>query len=574
MMRSLFSGVAGLKTHQTRMDVIGNNIANVNTTAYKSQSMTFSDIFYQTTQNASGASQNRGGVNARQIGLGVQTSAISTAIEQQGASQTTNNPFDIMISGDAFFVVNNGNEQLYTRDGTFYVDGAGNLAMQSTGYLVQGWQSKQNEDGSWGVDVNGGIGRLQIMNEANTYYPPAATTDAVMSGNIDMNDTNVRSAAGRVMTLEFYDDRGYLYTAKFAVKMMKNDDGTPMTTATVEDSQSSATDKKTNIYDYLETDAIDNLKDETEDIVKNKPLYSITLMDILDSKNVSIDAEAFSNVTFGSSSKWNVKMTNKVEPTTTASDFSSGSLQRLKTTAKDLNDPNKNDAWAGIGGQYFGLSDAVIDSYGKDATFTYDAGTKTMTITSNNKTSTFAFNPDTGALMEGSDLMIGFGDGTVTNLESFKNVAFDSSTITNVNTNGTSTFKATKGAMDGETGTGRMVGEMNGISVETDGKIWASYSNGQTKLLGQIASAEFANASGLEKSGDNLYKQTNNSGEAAIQDISVDGGRMNTGVLEMSNVDLSNEFTTMITTQRGFQANSRIITVSDTLLEELTNLKR
>ena len=112
------------------------------------------------------------------------------------------------------------------------------------------------------------------------------------------------------------------------------------------------------------------------------------------------------------------------------------------------------------------------------------------------------------------------------------------------------------------------------FSVAVDGKITASYSNGQSRLIGQIASATFANASGLEKQGDNLYASTLNSGEATIQDITTDGGYMNTGVLEMSNVDLSREFTEMITTQRGFQANSRIITVSDTLLEELTNLKR
>ena len=106
--------------------------------------------------------------------------------------------------------------------------------------------------------------------------------------------------------------------------------------------------------------------------------------------------------------------------------------------------------------------------------------------------------------------------------------------------------------------------------------IYASYDNGQTKLLGQIAVAEFANASGLEKQGDNLYSATLNSGEfdGIGSDITTRGGYMNTGVLEMSNVDLSAEFTEMITTQRGFQANSRIITVSDTLLEELVNLKR
>ena len=107
MMRSMYSGVAGLKTHQTKMDVIGNNIANVNTVAYKSQSVTFSELMYQTTQNASGANALTGtaGINARQIGLGVKMGAINTAITTEGASQTTNNPFDIRITGDSFFIV-------------------------------------------------------------------------------------------------------------------------------------------------------------------------------------------------------------------------------------------------------------------------------------------------------------------------------------------------------------------------------------------------------------------------------------------------------------------------------------
>ena len=143
MMRSMYSGVAGLKTHQTKMDVIGNNIANVNTVAYKSQSVTFSELMYQTTQSASGANAVTGtaGINARQIGLGVKTGAISTSISSQGASQTTNNPFDIRITGDAFFIVSNGQDNLFTRDGSFYVDAAGNLATTSTGYNVMGWKT-------------------------------------------------------------------------------------------------------------------------------------------------------------------------------------------------------------------------------------------------------------------------------------------------------------------------------------------------------------------------------------------------------------------------------------------------
>ena len=177
MMRALYSGVAGLKTHQTKMDVIGNNIANVNTTSYKSQSITFSDLMYQTTQTASGATETKGGINPRQIGLGAKSGAINTAITSQGTSQTTNNPFDIMINGSSFFVVNNGVENLYTRDGSFYVDGSGNLAMQSNGYLVQGWPAREDrETGEITVNRNGGLSGLQIMSPANFTYSPASTT--------------------------------------------------------------------------------------------------------------------------------------------------------------------------------------------------------------------------------------------------------------------------------------------------------------------------------------------------------------------------------------------------------------
>ncbi|MBR5969407.1 MAG: flagellar hook-basal body complex protein [Lachnospiraceae bacterium] len=152
-------------------------------------------------------------------------------------------------------------------------------------------------------------------------------------------------------------------------------------------------------------------------------------------------------------------------------------------------------------------------------------------------------------------------------------IEFNFSAVTNNNTDGRATIKTAKGNINSGA-TGRKVGTLSGIQVAMDGKITASYTNGQTRLMGQIAAAQFANASGLEKQGENLYASTMNSGDAVVMDVSEDGGKMSTGVLEMSNVDLSNEFTSMITAQRGFQANSRIITVSDTLLEELTNLKR
>ena len=174
MMRSLFSGVSGLKTHQTRMDVIGNNIANVNTTAYKSSSMVFGELMSQTTQSASGpnAATGTGGINARQIGLGVKTGAINTNITTQGASQSTGNPFDIMINGDAFFIVNNGSENFFTRDGSFYVDGAGNLAMTSNGYNVMGWLVDEETM----TIKQDNVSALRIMSAANLTYPPEETT--------------------------------------------------------------------------------------------------------------------------------------------------------------------------------------------------------------------------------------------------------------------------------------------------------------------------------------------------------------------------------------------------------------
>lgn len=455
MMRSLYSGVAGLKTHQTRMDVIGNNIANVNTTAYKSQSMTFSDLMYQTTQAASGANPTTGvgGTNARQIGLGAKTSAIKTAITTQGASQTTNDPFDIMITGDSFFIVNNGQNNYFTRDGSFYVDGAGNLAMTSTGYNVMGWQVDPNDASAIKQDT---VSALRVMTTENMTYPPEATKSARISGIIDKNDTNVNAAAGKIMNLEFYDNQGYKYTAKLSV-------------------HSTTTDGS----------------------------FTVQLDDILDSKGKSV----------------------------------------IKT--KD------SDAYLSQGNtKYDGTTSAVLEFNTSNGSF------KNVGKTGGTE----------------STLTLHFDTGT---FPSFTDITIDFSKCSNLNNNGSSTVSPIRGDAKGN-GAGRKVGEMSGIEIQKDGMIYANYDNGCSRLLGQIAVATFANASGLAKEGDNLYSATQNSGDfdGIGTDITTGGGYMNTGVLEMSNVDLSSEFTEMITTQRGFQANSRIITVSDTLLEELTNLKR
>ena len=568
MMRSLYSGVAGLKTHQTRMDVIGNNIANVNTTAYKSSSMTFSELMSQTTQKASGANATTGvgGTNAKQIGLGVKAGAINTAITTQGSAQSTGNPFDIMITGDNFFVVNNGSENFFTRDGSFYVDGAGNLAMTSTGYNVMGW----------GVDKTTGnikqdtVTALRIMSSANMTYPPEATTKANISGILDQNDKDVTSANGKTVNLNFFDARGYSYTAKFTFKQSGGD--------------------KTNEYSMELNKILDSTGAEI-DISKLE--FGNRSQQKMETK-VTLNTDAY---------KWDGKVLKTKDGTTEVANLADifkadGSLITPADDAAAQKQQKALDAIAKAYG-YEGSTDEFLNLYitstaDKDKQLTIQdllgnmmAGKTTDVLPADGSAitmegryfegTTVVFNKDTGKLES-----VG---GSTTNLNvnaafsalggNFSDVTIDLSECTNYDKKGTSTIGATSGDLDG-LGTGRRLGDMIGVSIQKDGMIYASYDNGMTKLLGQIATAAFANASGLEKEGDNLYSATLNSGEfdGIGVDITAGGGYMSTGQLEMSNVDLSSEFTEMITTQRGFQANSRIITVSDTLLEELTNLKR
>ncbi len=593
MMRSLYSGVAGLKTHQTKMDVIGNNIANVNTTAFKSSSITFSELMSQTTQRASGpnATTGTGGVNARQIGLGVKSGAININIEGQGSAQSTGNPFDIMITGDNFFVVNNGMENFFTRDGSFYVDGGGNLAMTSTGYNVMGW-GVDEETGDIKQDT---VTALRIMSAANMTYPPEATSKAYMSGILDRNDTDVTNANGKVINLNFFDALGYSYTARFVFK-------------------------------------------QSGDVNQ----YSVELSEILDSTGANVDISGVEGTLFGTADSKQM-VSGKVSFDTTNYKWDGQTLKRGNTEVANLSDIFV----ANGGGEMNALTadgtlvdatvqeqlDEIAKAYGYEGstdeflnllyqtqngdgsagnqltvqkllynrigdTLTNGQGTKngddtSIPVPAADAASGTPFSFETvGRIYDGTtvafDGSTGYfkginGQETVSTVDfelsklggNFSDIEIDFSEISVFDNKGTSTLGATSGDVDG-VGMGRRLGDMIGVSIQQNGMIYASYDNGMTKLLGQIATANFANASGLEKQGDNLYSATLNSGEfdGIGVDVTANGGYMSTGQLEMSNVDLSAEFTEMITTQRGFQANSRIITVSDTLLEELTNLKR
>lgn len=435
MMRSLYSGVAGLKTHQTRMDVIGNNIANVNTVGFKGSSVQFMDVLYQTTQRATGsnAANGAGGTNAKQIGLGTTTATITKNLSGTGSAETTNNPYDLMLNSDAFFIVSRGNMNYFTKVGSFKTDNAGYL-VTGNGEMVMGWQVDPDDPSKIRKDT---VSALQVESAANQYSNPEATTDVYVSGNIDKTDEVFKDGGVRIMNVTIYDEKGYSYNVKLNLK------------------QNNTADKNT---------------------------YTVSVESITDSNNKPIAAT------------------------------------------------------------YQLSGDQLV------------------------------FDKDTGAFKSvggGNSISLTIND------DAFSKINMDFSTATMYATSAASTIKANRGDLQG-LGGGRKVGKLNEVNINTDGKIYGVYDNGEEKLLGQIAVAKFANPAGLEAIGNNLYQTTQNSGDfdGIGQEVTEGGGTMSQGVIEMSDVDLSTEFTDMIVTQRGFQANSRIITTSDTMLEELINLKR
>ncbi len=569
MMRSMYSGVSGLKTHQTKMDVIGNNIANVNTVAYKSSSITFSELMYQTTQKSSGPNDltGTGGTNARQIGLGVQSAAINTAISSQGATQTTGNPFDICITGQSFFIVSDGNDNYFTRAGAFTVDAVGNLVMTSNGYNVMGW----GVDDTTGTIRKDTVEPLRIMSAEKLVCEPEATEKSYVSGIMDKNDEDAATEAGRALSLSFYDNLGYSYTAKFSVHSTL-DDGVYY--VQLDDVLSKGTDGKMHSITEQYPGTV------LSDIVNIGTTFEANVS-VAKSMLPTASVPSVGTIRYVSDATTDpVTMTDWALPTTTAApvtvnmkedgttidsvtwDFTGGMDATMQKQLKDI----------------YGFSDADLASL-KKVTINYADGTLTidrkevkgskLTYDTNNG----YFRDIDGEKFITMDFATTLPDGTP--MEKFSDIEMDWSASNMYNNSGTSTITAVSGDTKG-LGTGRRLGNMSGITVQTNGMIYASYDNGMTQLLGQIAVAEFANAAGLEKAGENLYSASLNSGEfdGVGVDITASGGYMTTGVLEMSNVDLSAEFTEMITTQRGFQANSRIITVSDTMLEELVNLKR
>ena len=404
----------------------------------------------------------------------------------------------------------------------------------------------------WQVDETTGeirkdtVSALRIMQEKNLTSAPEATTQATIAGVLDENDTDVKNDAGRVMNLNFYDNLGYQYTAKFAIK-------------------STGTDGK---YTVELTSVLDS---NNQNIIKNLTKQQIS--------QIFGDYQADATLgQYGLSKDYEFKNNKYVRK----ADNKEFEVDRTDSTLFKAADGTK----VSITEIFSGITTTIANNI-KNGTNNYkvklDTKTGQATVTGEKTSYDLVFDTSTGKFASiGGDTpskmlnMSVLSSGLLNNNGNFQNISVDFSQCLNYEHGGKSTIGADAGATDGTTGKGRKLGAMTGIFIDTSGRIYGTYDNGNTELLGQIAVAQFSNASGLEKVGESCYRTTLNSGEfdGIGVEISADGSSMTTGELEMSNVDLSSEFTSMITTQRGFQANSRVITTSDTLLEELVNLKR
>lgn len=466
MMRSLYSGVSGLQNHQIRMDVIGNNISNVNTIGFKKGRVTFQDLFSQYLDSASGPNDRRGGINPKQVGLGVSTASIDT-IFNAGATQNTGVKSDLSIAGNGFFVMRTGGENVYTRAGAFDVDPEGWLVNPANGMRVQGWNAQTNGINSF-VNPTATIEDISVPIQAKD--PAKETTVVRMRSNLDKNtpilpaNPTIEELAASTWTVEqdIYDAFGNAHVLQLN---FARDAAVP--------------------NQWLVTTTVDpNLEEPT-------PL-TVTVGDIASVDNTFL--VAFDN-------------SGLLQSVTTANGGQDieGALQI--NFAMEVADTNPVPNEAGVVGAQ--IQNFVVD-FGEIGSYT-DAVTQFASASSSK---------------------VYFQDGYT-------------------------------------------MGYLKDYTIDQSGNIIGSYSNQQKRVLAQIALATFPNSEGLEKVGETSFSTTINSGYANVGEPgTLDRGSILAGKLEMSNVDLAEDFTDMIVTQRGFQANSRTIRTSDQMIQELLTLKQ
>lgn len=682
MTRSLFSGVSGLKTHQSRMDVVGNNIANVNTTGFKASRMTFADTLYQTQAGASSPNGSRGGTNPKQVGLGVGVSTIDTLFTDASPSATGKNT-DLALSGNGLFVVKDGTGTYYTRDGSFEFDAQGNYVLPGSGKFVQGWMA--DEDGN--LTTTGGT--TDIVIPSGQSIAPKATTKAVFANNLNasLEPSKVKSTIvtyddGTTETTDAYEPTiideitvdGTSYkvprsgtTPKYTTGQMLAPNWNGNTVADASAVMWSSKVTSAALVPGVASSLTLGVGTDTPKSINGSTSYTLTKLKGLAAGTYKIGdtysiAKTIKRATLDTSSH-EVTLTFDAgtdgitevvvpEPTSGGA-YAAGDAFTVKlaitgitaqkadtitcengetvTLAGNPNDPatqTVGDAYQKtISGMVQSVNDHVGYSFhGKTvksivlqsednttiagdiskpqnqqtvpgsvltlfSVFDSEGGSTDLPVMlrkmSDNTwqacfsdgTTSYKFMRDDGvtgtATLDATNLVFDTsgkyvsGSGTIdvacdSGLPANQTLSMDFSTLTQYT--GSSTVHAEND--------GYAAGTLASVSVDTSGVISGTYTNGEIRSLAQVAVAQFNNAAGLTRTGGNFFQTSNNSGSANIKTASDLGCTITPSALEMSNVDLANEFSSMIITQRGYQANSKMITVSDEMLETLINTKR
>lgn len=542
-MRSMYSGVSGLKNMQTAMDVIGNNIANVNTTGFKSNSTNFQDILSQTIQGASSPQGNMGGTNPMQVGLGMSVATIGTNFTD-GNLQSTGKSGDLAISGGGFFIISNGSNQLYTRDGSFTVDSQGNY-VAAGGYKLMGWS---------GVDVNGNVNTSGDVKPIQ--LPMGSTMAASASTSVSaVNNLQANAAVGTSTSTKstITDTLGVQHD--LTTTFYKVDDNKWLSYVSTSDPT---------VGGALPTGAWQEIDFSPEGVytgTKQVNIASTTTTTPIAIPNLKLDSDASSKHTQNYVAIVNGKPhTYQLAVTTDATTPNKWSYT--------LNEPGVPGTTPVTGTIDYGVSTPGQYTFSGGLTIGTPAVTFTPTVAGETA-------PASAAFTAAGDLPTAYNALLTTSVPfsaSFVgganavSVTLDYSKMTQYGA-ASSTVQATA---DGYT-----AGSLKDESIDSTGTIVGVYSNGQRRNLAQVALAAFNNPEGLTHEGSTNYSISNNSGQPQIGTAnSGSRGALSGGNLEMSNVDLAKEFSDMIVTERGYQANSKIITTSDEMLQDLNNLKR
>lgn len=560
MVRSMFSGVAGMRAHQQRMDVIGNNIANVNTYGFKSSRATFRDMYYQNIRNASAGTVTRGGVNPSAIGYGANISSVDLLMTQSSMTPT-GNPLDVCITGEGFLqVMDNDGNIFYTKAGMLDVDPTTGYLLDSNGYFVLGTQ---------GPSVVGKApSKEKIQFKIDPLTPAAGTkTETINDRDVTISATN-NSSAGNVQ-FNFSLDTEMPAGQDLNVIM----DGTNISVKVNPLAEFASFDAFVGLVNQKITEAnggtphpggeFSIVMDPAPDLA-NTDIYNgkITGTQLVNPDNGPTGGKIEMLTSDDSAGKLGVVF-RKVGSAFTGSGDDFEVTVAEDTPAAGTDPATYKVTVTGGGGTWEvgGLSAAQL------------TGSAGVLLTN---TATGADVNDTITLRIPSSALKKDNDGNVQGLaDAFSGKTLPLGTATPQKPSGNLGLSSKSFLLAGGTEGGpQTIMNLTGIAIGANGVITASHASGKL-TIGRIDLANFDNAKGLQASGNSYFAETENSGKPSYAVPGEDGtGALKNSALEMSNVDLSQEFTDMITTQRGFQANGRIITVSDTMLEELINLKR